>query len=108
MEEGIAAPVVAYVLARSPGNGLVACRCGHDRDAADWMMRFLMHPNPSLRLSVQGASLGGMVPGWTGPLAGTFRPYSRSGVLMCRGRLPLLEFGAVRFAAVSVINHSLA
>jgi hypothetical protein len=30
--------------------------------AADWMMRFLLHPNPSLRLAAQGASLCGMLP----------------------------------------------
>ena len=30
--------------------------------AADWMMRFLVYPNPSLRLAAQGASLCGMVP----------------------------------------------
>jgi len=30
--------------------------------AADWMMRFLMHPNPSLRLAAQGAALCGMLP----------------------------------------------
>lgn len=38
----------------------------------------------------------------------SFHPYSRSGVLMCYRRLPLLEFDAVWFAAVSVINLSLA
>jgi hypothetical protein len=30
--------------------------------AADWMMRFLVHPTPSLRLAAQGASLCGMLP----------------------------------------------
>ena len=30
--------------------------------AADWMMRFLVHPSPSLRLAAQGASLCGMLP----------------------------------------------
>jgi len=30
--------------------------------AADWMMRFLVHPTPSLRLAGQGASLCGMLP----------------------------------------------
>ena len=30
--------------------------------AADWMMRFLVHPRPSLRLAAQGASLCGMLP----------------------------------------------
>jgi hypothetical protein len=30
--------------------------------AADWMMRFLVHPNPSLRLAAQGASMCGMLP----------------------------------------------
>jgi len=30
--------------------------------AADWMMRFLVHPNPSLHLAAQGASLCGMMP----------------------------------------------
>jgi hypothetical protein len=30
--------------------------------AADWMLRFLVHPNPSLRLAAQGASLCGMLP----------------------------------------------
>jgi hypothetical protein len=30
--------------------------------AADWMMRFLVHPNPSLRLAAQGATLCGMLP----------------------------------------------
>jgi hypothetical protein len=30
--------------------------------AADWMMRFLVHPNPSLLLAAQGASLCGMPP----------------------------------------------
>lgn len=30
--------------------------------AADWMMRFLVHPEPSLRLAAQGAALCGMVP----------------------------------------------
>jgi len=30
--------------------------------AADWMMRFLMHTTPSLRLAGQGASLCGMLP----------------------------------------------
>ena len=30
--------------------------------AADWMMRFLVHPAPSLRLAAQGASLCGMLP----------------------------------------------
>jgi hypothetical protein len=30
--------------------------------AADWMMRFLVHPTPSLGLAAQGASLCGMLP----------------------------------------------
>src|SRR6185312_4313516 len=30
--------------------------------AADWMMRFLVHPVPSLGLAAQGASLCGMLP----------------------------------------------
>jgi hypothetical protein len=30
--------------------------------AADWMMRFLVHPNPSLSLAAEGASLCGMLP----------------------------------------------
>jgi hypothetical protein len=30
--------------------------------AADWMMRFLVHPAPSLRLAAQGASMCGMLP----------------------------------------------
>jgi hypothetical protein len=30
--------------------------------AADWMMRFLVHPTPSLRLAAQGASLCAMLP----------------------------------------------
>ncbi len=37
-----------------------------------------------------------------------FIPNSRPGVLMCRGRLPLLESDAVWFTAVLVINHSFA
>ena len=30
--------------------------------AADWLLRFLVHQNPSLRLAAQGASLCGMLP----------------------------------------------
>jgi len=33
--------------------------------AADWMMRFLVHPTPSLGLAAQGASLCGMLPALT-------------------------------------------
>lgn len=70
-------------------------------------------PAPVRQLG-QSAVIGAIVVGvLTGPLldkaAGeTFRPYPRSGVLMCCGRPPLLEFCEVWFVAVSVINHSLA
>lgn len=30
--------------------------------AADWMLRFLVHPTPSLRLAAHGAKLCGMLP----------------------------------------------
>ena len=40
-----------------PGVSREAADAGTIGTAADWMMRFLVHPNPSLRLAAQGASL---------------------------------------------------
>ena len=45
-----------------PGVPREAADAGTIGTAADWMMRFLVHPNPSLRLAAQGASLCGMMP----------------------------------------------
>jgi hypothetical protein len=45
-----------------PGVPREAADAGTIGTAADWMMRFLVHPNPPLRLAVQGASLCGMLP----------------------------------------------
>ena len=45
-----------------PGVPREAADAGTIGTAADWMMRFLVHPNPSLRLAAQGASLCGMLP----------------------------------------------
>jgi hypothetical protein len=45
-----------------PGVPREAADAGTLGTAADWMMRFLVHPNPSLRLAARGASLCGMTP----------------------------------------------
>ena len=45
-----------------PGVPREAADAGTIGTAADWMMRFLAHPNPSLRLAAQGASLCEMLP----------------------------------------------
>jgi hypothetical protein len=45
-----------------PGVPREAADAGTIGTAADWMMRFLVHPNPSLLLAAQGASLCGMLP----------------------------------------------
>jgi hypothetical protein len=45
-----------------PGVPREAADAGTIGTAADWMMRFLVHPTPSLRLAAQGASLCGMMP----------------------------------------------
>jgi hypothetical protein len=45
-----------------PGVAREAANAGTIGTAADWMMRFLVHPAPSLRLAGQGASLCGMLP----------------------------------------------
>ena len=45
-----------------PGVPREAADAGTIGTAADWMLRFLVHPNPSLRLAAQGASLCGMLP----------------------------------------------
>jgi len=45
-----------------PGVPREAADAGTIGTAADWMMRFLVHPNPSLRLAAQGASLCEMLP----------------------------------------------
>ena len=45
-----------------PGVSREAADAGTIGTAADWMMRFLVHPNPSLRLAAQGASLCEMMP----------------------------------------------
>ncbi len=45
-----------------PGVPREAADAGTIGTAADWMMRFLVHRNPSLRLAAQGASLCGMMP----------------------------------------------
>jgi hypothetical protein len=45
-----------------PGVPREATDAGTIGTAADWIMRFLVHPNPSLRLAAQGASLCGMLP----------------------------------------------
>lgn len=45
-----------------PGVPREAADAGTIGTAADWMMRFLVHPNPSLRLAAQGASMCGMLP----------------------------------------------
>ena len=45
-----------------PGVPRGAADAGTIGTAADWMMRFLVHPNPSLRLAAQGASLCEMLP----------------------------------------------
>jgi hypothetical protein len=45
-----------------PGVGREAADPGTIGTAADWMMRFLVFPTPSLRLAAQGASLCGLLP----------------------------------------------
>ena len=57
-------PLTARRLARfwSPACPGRAADAGTIGTAADWMMRFLVHPTPSLRLAAQGASLCGMLP----------------------------------------------
>lgn len=45
-----------------PGVPREAADPGTTGTAADWMMRFLVHPVPSLALAAQGASLCGMMP----------------------------------------------
>jgi len=45
-----------------PGVARETADAGTIGTAADWMMRFLVHPAPSLRLAGQGASLCGMLP----------------------------------------------
>jgi hypothetical protein len=45
-----------------PGVPREAADAGTIGTAADWMMRFMVHPAPSLRLAGQGASLCGMLP----------------------------------------------
>jgi hypothetical protein len=45
-----------------PGVPREAADAGTIGTAADWMMRFLVRPNPSLRLAAHGASLCGMLP----------------------------------------------
>lgn len=45
-----------------PGVPREAADAGTIGTAADWAMRFLVHPNPSLNLAAQGASLCGMLP----------------------------------------------
>jgi hypothetical protein len=45
-----------------PGVSREAADAGTIGTAADWMLRFLVHPNPSLRLAAHGASLCGMLP----------------------------------------------
>src|ERR1700749_734594 len=45
-----------------PGVPREGADAGTSRHAADWMMRFLVPPAPSLRLAAQGASLCGMLP----------------------------------------------
>ena len=45
-----------------PGVARETADAGTIGTAADWMMRFLVHPTPSLRLAAQGASLCGMLP----------------------------------------------
>jgi hypothetical protein len=45
-----------------PGVPREAADAGTIGTAADWMMRFLVHPSPSLRLAAHGASLSGMLP----------------------------------------------
>jgi hypothetical protein len=51
-----AGPLMIPVVPREAANA------GTIGTAADWMMRFLVHPNPSLRLAAQGASMCGMLP----------------------------------------------
>jgi hypothetical protein len=45
-----------------PGVPREAADPGTTGTAADWVMRFLVHPTPSLRLAGQGAALCGMLP----------------------------------------------
>lgn len=45
-----------------PGVPREAADAGTIGTAADWMLRFLVHPSPSLGLAAQGASLCGMLP----------------------------------------------
>ena len=45
-----------------PGVPREAADAGTIGTAADWMLRFLVHPNPSLSLAAHGASLCGMLP----------------------------------------------
>src|SRR5260370_5554450 len=45
-----------------PGVPREAADAGTIGTAADWMLRMLVHPNPSLQLAAQGASLCGMLP----------------------------------------------
>jgi hypothetical protein len=45
-----------------PGVSREAADAGTIGTAADWMMRFLVHPSPSVRLAAHGASLCGMLP----------------------------------------------
>jgi hypothetical protein len=45
-----------------PGVPREAADAGTIGTAADWMMRFLVHPSPSVRLAAHGASLCGMLP----------------------------------------------
>ena len=45
-----------------PGVPREAADAGTIGTAADWLLRFLVHMNPSVRLAAQGASLCGMLP----------------------------------------------
>lgn len=45
-----------------PGAGREFADAGTTGTAADWMMRFLVHPRPSLRLAAHGAALCAMLP----------------------------------------------
>ena len=45
-----------------PGVPREAADPGTIGTAADWLMRFLVHPNPSLHLAAQGTALNGMLP----------------------------------------------
>lgn len=63
---GLKAVQAAYRAAAGPvlvpGVSREVADAGTIGTAADWMMRFLVHPTPSLRLAAQGASLCGMLP----------------------------------------------